>query len=834
VPRIHVLVAATSLDLKAEGISAAIAQRRDMELVESRVVEVFEIEHVLSRLPPSLRCALVLVGPAAETEAPAATWVERRKDLVVLRVDILEDVVRIAMRDIGLEALLAALRALVDHAGSAPSERVSRIQLRPTALGTPSEAPPLLAAAIDWAHAVLRSRIGRSGTDNGDLPGLTVSAATLADLLDSRPARTAFSPDDDLATIEATLTDAWAAARASDEPLARAVRALELTPLEFRLLALVLAPELDPRYQSCIGLLLDNLGRRNGTLSLFAELLGEPTRVRHELAAAGHLSHWRVFDGHNGATPAADDPLRLDPFLCAWLLGDANALSQDLRLRRGLRLQRWRGAGLLVDAEDHATRLFDRLLSPGDARWVLLENAEAAYWRALLELGADTKHLALIRSAPARLAEFELSEVEETGLRLARMARLTGAPLTVDATDGSGADSTDDVLRAFLAAIGETGHPIALIGGDVARLARLLGSAAFTVEEAPEPAMARIVALRTAAARAEAPLSDATATAIAGQFPLSIDGIEQAMHLALARPLPAGDAEARGERFLAACKAVAAEGISQLVDRIEPAFRLDEVVLPPDRKQQLDELVDNVRLAPTVLDGWKFREQMPYGRGVTALFHGPSGTGKTMAAIGVAQRLGVQLLRIDLSRVVSKYIGDTEKNIDRVFFDAQASGAALLFDEADALMAKRSEVNDAHDRYANIEVAYLLQRMEAFEGLAILTTNLRQNLDPAFLRRLRFIVDFPRPDIEAREIIWRQCLPDESHALNDIDFRHLARKIELTGGHVRQITLRAAFIAAGLGIKIGVEHIARASRAEFAKLGLPPVDLDTMARQQAA
>src|SRR6185369_10628125 len=164
---------------------------------------------------------------------------------------------------------------------------------------------------------------------------------------------------------------------------------------------------------------------------------------------------------------------------------------------------------------------------------------------------------------------------------------------------------------------------------------------------------------------------------------------------------------------------------------------------------------------------------------VAALFHGPSGTGKTMAAMGVAHRLGIQLLRLDFSRVVSKYIGDTEKNIDRVFTDAGRSGAAILIDEADALLGKRSEVKDAHDRYANIEVAYLLQRMETFEGLAILTTNLRQNLDPSFLRRLRFVVDFPRPDSAARMQIWRQCLPEESHVLDDIDFRQLARKIDL-------------------------------------------------------
>jgi SpoVK/Ycf46/Vps4 family AAA+-type ATPase len=256
-------------------------------------------------------------------------------------------------------------------------------------------------------------------------------------------------------------------------------------------------------------------------------------------------------------------------------------------------------------------------------------------------------------------------------------------------------------------------------------------------------------------------------------------------------------------------------------------------VLPPDRGRQLLEVVDNVRLSAHVLDHWRFGDQLPYGRGVSALFFGPSGTGKTMAAMGIARRLGVQLLRLDFSRVVSKYIGDTEKNLDRVFTDAQRSGAAILIDEADALLGKRSEVKDAHDRYANIEVAYLLQRMEAYEGLAILTTNMRQNLDPAFLRRLRFIVDFPRPDVEARERIWRQCLPAESHQLDDAAFRQLARRIDLTGGHIRQITLRAAFIAAAAGARIGLEHMAQAAGAELAKLGMAPAELDLIAGKGA-
>ena len=242
--------------------------------------------------------------------------------------------------------------------------------------------------------------------------------------------------------------------------------------------------------------------------------------------------------------------------------------------------------------------------------------------------------------------------------------------------------------------------------------------------------------------------------------------IQQAMMLARSAQCTGPKCGASFETFMSACKQVAAEGLSHLAERHRAdvlarrrrAAGRSQAAAWRDRGQRPSRR--------RVLDEWKFGEQLPYGRGVTALLHGPSGTGKTMAALAVAKQLGVQILRIDLSRVVSKYIGDTEKNIDRVFDDASASGAALLIDEADALLGKRSEVKDAHDRYANIEVAYLLQRMEAYEGLAILTTNLRQNLDAAFLRRLRFIIDFPRPDVEAREEIWRRCLPEESHALD--------------------------------------------------------------------
>jgi SpoVK/Ycf46/Vps4 family AAA+-type ATPase len=286
--------------------------------------------------------------------------------------------------------------------------------------------------------------------------------------------------------------------------------------------------------------------------------------------------------------------------------------------------------------------------------------------------------------------------------------------------------------------------------------------------------------------------------------------------------------------FLKACQQVATEGLSRLSESVDTNVQLCQVKLPEDRIIQLQEIVNQVNFSAHVLDRWKFGLQLPYGRGVSALFFGPSGTGKTMAAMGIANQLRVPLLKLDLSRVVSKYIGETEKNINQVFEDAESSGGAILIDEADALLGKRSEVKDAHDRYANIEVAYLLQRLESFAGLVILTTNMRQNLDSAFVRRLRFIIEFPKPSVEVREQIWRFCIPDESHVLHDSAFKHLAKRVDLTGGHIRQITLRAAFLAASTGELIHMDHIASACRAEFIKLGMPSIELDVKLDRRVA
>jgi hypothetical protein len=277
-----------------------------------------------------------------------------------------------------------------------------------------------------------------------------------------------------------------------------------------------------------------------------------------------------------------------------------------------------------------------------------------------------------------------------------------------------------------------------------------------------------------------------------------------------------------GRRIWDACRSAAASRLADLGDlarKIEPTAGWDDLVLPPLQKQMLREIVLHVRHRFLVYQTWGFAAKGARGLGISALFAGPSGTGKTMAAEVLARELNLDLFRIDLSAVVSKYIGETEKNLRRVFGAAEGGGAILLFDEADALFGKRSEVRDSHDRYANIEVSYLLQRMESFRGLSVLTTNQKQALDTAFLRRLRAVVQFPFPDVSQRAEIWRRVFPPELPT-QDLEVQKLAR-LNLSGGNIRNIALAAAVLAAEHGSPVCMGHIGAAARGEYVKLEKP-------------
>jgi SpoVK/Ycf46/Vps4 family AAA+-type ATPase len=258
--------------------------------------------------------------------------------------------------------------------------------------------------------------------------------------------------------------------------------------------------------------------------------------------------------------------------------------------------------------------------------------------------------------------------------------------------------------------------------------------------------------------------------------------------------------------------------MSSLADPIRHRITFDELVLEPDATACLHEIVGYVRHADAVYDRWGFATRTP-SRGVSALFSGPPGTGKTLAASAIATELGLELFRIDLSRVVSKYIGETESNLARVFDEAGASRAILLFDEADALFGKRTDIKTSVDRYANMEINYLLQRIEAFDGISILTTNLDKSMDEAFGRRLHFQLRFEPPDEAMRAALWKRLIPPAAERAADIDYRMLGRRFDMPGGNIRNAALRAAFIAARRRRPIEMSALLEAAERELQHMG---------------
>ena len=273
------------------------------------------------------------------------------------------------------------------------------------------------------------------------------------------------------------------------------------------------------------------------------------------------------------------------------------------------------------------------------------------------------------------------------------------------------------------------------------------------------------------------------------------------------------------KHLFAAARAHSNPRLASLARKITPRHTWEDLILPQDQLSLLRELRNTVRRRPIVLNDWGLGQRLTASAGITVLFSGPPGTGKTMAAEVLAGELGLDLYKINLSSVVSKYIGETEKNLEKIFNEAESSNAIIFFDEADAIFGKRSEVKDAHDRYANIEVSYLLQRMEDYDGVTILATNLRANLDDAFMRRLQFALDFPFPEIPDRLRIWEALFPESLPRDPNLDFKRMAENFRLAGGNIRNIIVSAAYLAATDGNVVKMEHLLHGARRELQKMG---------------
>jgi len=424
----------------------------------------------------------------------------------------------------------------------------------------------------------------------------------------------------------------------------------------------------------------------------------------------------------------------------------------------------------------------------------------------------------------AHAADTGPSTPEGLGSRISRFAMRTGGLVFIDSRDGL------SLPLAPVAAldIGKptTAEQLAAWRQVLATVAPLAAGQATLAPDHPGPGLG----LGESAAAPVAPLP-ALAARLAAQFDLGQTDIEAiAASVAAAMPdeppteLTAATRVTVEQRLWRACLESTRPTLARLADKLDAKATWEQIVLPPAEAAQLRQIAAQVNARSTVYDDWGFRARMNRGLGVSALFAGDSGTGKTMAAEVLANELQLDLYRIDLSAVVSKYIGETEKNLREVFDAAECGGAILLFDEADALFGKRSEVKDSHDRYANIEIDYLLQRIEAFSGVALLSTNMKSSLDTAFMRRLRFVVNFPYPSAAERRRMWQRAFPPET-PLGVIDAERLAR-LNLTGGNIHNIALNAAFMAARAATPVTMNLLLEAARAEFRKLERPVNEAD--------
>jgi SpoVK/Ycf46/Vps4 family AAA+-type ATPase len=404
---------------------------------------------------------------------------------------------------------------------------------------------------------------------------------------------------------------------------------------------------------------------------------------------------------------------------------------------------------------------------------------------------------------------------------ICREALLRGCALYWDGFDVLMADNKRTLRQTLLAELSQLQNLLFLAGAEVWEPTGELPVATLVRVEFARPNYADRVRLWERAVGQGEHDAALDLAVLANKFRFSGGQIADALRTArgLAQWRDPGTCKITQADLYEACRLHSSRKLSTLGRNIKSHHSWKEIVLPEDRLRQLREICDCMKYRPVVFDQWGFDRKISLGKGLNVLFAGPSGTGKTMSAEIMAGELGLDLYKLDLSTVVSKYIGETEKNLARIFAEAESSNAILFFDEADALFGKRSEVRDSHDRYANIEINYLLQKMEEHEGVVILATNFRKNMDDAFVRRMHFTVEFPFPSLADRRRIWEQIWPAETPQHEDIDLEFMAERFEIAGGNIRNVAMAAAFLAASDGGKVGMTHLLHGMRREYQKMG---------------
>jgi ATP-dependent 26S proteasome regulatory subunit len=617
-------------------------------------------------------------------------------------------------------------------------------------------------------------------------------------------------------------------------PLWHLSQIFNLTRFEERCLLLCLAPEMNRKYEKLYAYLQDDITRKKPCVDLLLDLSTNDAeeRLAARLAFDSHapLLKYRLLhisdNSPDGPAPLLSRPVKLDDRIVNFLLGFKQ---MDERLEALARLASRREEaepdGFLQETRSRTLSFISSYVNDAERHaqslLLYLHGPYGSGTRSLAQAICRDLGLHLIIADVARMLSGPLAVGEALTL-LGREAVLQPAALCLENMDCLLAEAEKHAAELkSLIEVTETFSRLTFLLGRRDWLPhQLLGEQAFISVEMPVPDDKQREQIWRSLFR-EPLADDVDMGALASKFRFTPGQIRDAFNAArvLAGWRAPSDQQVAMEDLDAACRRQSSLKIGILARKIKPRYAWQDIVLPPDQMAQIREISNQARFRHIVYGEWGFDRKLSLGKGLNALFSGPPGTGKTMAAEVIANELRLDLYKIDLSQVVSKYIGETEKNLHQIFHEAQSSGAILFFDEADALFGKRSEVKDAHDRYANIEIGYLLQKMEEYDGIAILATNLRQNMDEAFVRRMQFIIEFPFPDEEDRRRIWTVTFPTEAPLGSEVDFAVLAREIKLAGGNIKNIALAAAFDAASDGKVIRLPHIAKAARREFQKLG---------------
>ena len=579
----------------------------------------------------------------------------------------------------------------------------------------------------------------------------------------------------------------------------------KLTPFERDILLLCAGTELDSRFSALCAAMQQDLSKPYPTFSLALSALADAHWSA--ISPARPLRYWRLIEIGSG-TIATQLPLRIDERILHYLTGTSYL---DTRLAGYVRPVMSNAE--LPRSHDELAQQIAKIWSQPQGGWQLpviqlcgneISSMNNIAVNSCARLGMN------LYTLPDHAIPSNPFESESLGRLWQREGVLSSSALLLDCND---LDAEPGQNAAIYRWIENSDFPL-IVSGRERRLTGLKHVISFNVRK---PTTTEQYQLWQKALGPAATQLNGHVETLVSHF--SLDARTIASITAEVLQKQTADSEELGRVLWQVCSNHAHPRLGELAQQIQPMASWNDLVLAEAQIHTLQDIARQIRQRLKVYEIWGFASKSARGLGISALFAGVSGTGKTMSAEVLANEIGVELYRIDLSQVVSKYIGETEKNLRKVFDAAEESSAILLFDEADALFGKRSEVKDSHDRYANIEISYLLQRMEAYRGLAILTTNMKETLDQAFLRRIRFVIQFPFPEANQRAEIWKRIFPPQTPT-EGLDVNRLAR-LNITGGNIRNIALYAAFLAADSNEPVRMDHLLRAVRVEFAKLEKP-------------